>query len=38
VNDWSTRREVSDVIGQWVQQGGMLYMSGGAATRDGFYE
>ncbi|MCL2330431.1 MAG: hypothetical protein FWC56_03915, partial [Phycisphaerae bacterium] len=38
ITDWCIRRDVSAVIDQWVKDGGVLYMSCGAATRDEFYE
>ncbi|MCL2330430.1 MAG: hypothetical protein FWC56_03910, partial [Phycisphaerae bacterium] len=38
VTDWCIRRDASTEIDQWVKNGGILYMSSGAATRDEFYE
>ena len=38
VTDWCLRRDVSARIDEWVKKGGTLYLSGGAATRDEFYE
>ncbi len=38
VTDWCIRRDVTAVIDQWVRDGGILYLSGGAATRDEFYQ
>jgi hypothetical protein len=38
LNDWCVSRAASAAIDQWVKDGGVLYMSAGAATRDEFYE
>ncbi|HTL30258.1 MAG TPA: hypothetical protein VL282_13590 [Tepidisphaeraceae bacterium] len=38
LNDWCVSRAASAAIDRWVKDGGVLYMSAGAATRDEFYE
>ncbi len=38
LTDWCVSRDASAAIDQWVKDGGVLYMSAGAATRDEFYE
>lgn len=38
VNDECTSRAASDAIDRWVRDGGVVYLSAGAATRDEFYE
>jgi len=38
IADWCVSRKASAAIDQWVRDGGVLYLSGGAATRDEFYE
>lgn len=38
VADWCVTREASAAIDAWVKDGGVVYLSAGAATRDEFYE
>jgi hypothetical protein len=38
ITDWCVSRKASAAIDEWVRNGGVLYLSGGAATRDEFYE
>jgi len=38
ITDWCVSRKASAAIDKWVQDGGILYLSAGAATRDEFYE
>jgi hypothetical protein len=38
VTDWCITRAASARIDQWVRDGGVVYLSAGAATRDEFYE
>ena len=38
ITDWCVSRKASAAIDRWVKQGGTLYLSAGAATRDEFYE
>jgi len=38
VADWCVSRKASAAIGEWTKHGGVLYLSGGAATRDEFNE
>ncbi len=38
ITDWNISRRASEAIDKWVKQGGVLYLSGGAATRDEFNE
>ena len=38
ITDWCISRKASESIDEWVKQGGVLYLSAGAATRDEFYE
>jgi hypothetical protein len=38
ITDWCISRRASSAIDEWVKNGGVLYLSAGAATRDEFYE
>lgn len=38
ITDWNITRKASAEIDKWVKNGGILYMSAGAATRDEFNE
>lgn len=38
ITDWCISRKTSAAIDEWVKNGGILYLSAGAATRDEFYE
>jgi hypothetical protein len=38
VTDWCVSRAASAKINEWVNAGGVVYLSAGAATRDEFYE
>lgn len=38
ITDWCLSRAASSAIDKWVRDGGVLYLSAGAATRDEFYE
>jgi hypothetical protein len=38
VTDWCISRAASERINQWVRDGGVVYLSAGAATRDEYYE
>ena len=38
ITDWCVSRKASAAIDEWVKNGGVLYLSAGAATRDEFYE
>jgi hypothetical protein len=38
ITDWCISRKASAAIDKWVQDGGILYLAAGAATRDEFYE
>lgn len=38
ITDWCISRRASAAIDEWVKNGGVLYLSAGAATRDEFYE
>ena len=38
ITDWCLTRRASAAIDAWVRNGGVVYLSAGAATRDEFYE
>ncbi|CAN5858548.1 hypothetical protein BH20ACI4_BH20ACI4_13060 [soil metagenome] len=38
ITDWCISRKASAAIDRWIKQGGTVYLSAGAATRDEFYE
>ncbi len=38
ITDWNITRKASEKIDEWVKNGGTLYLSAGAATRDEFNE
>lgn len=38
ITDWCITRKASAAIDEWIKSGGVVYLSGGAATRDEFYE
>ena len=38
ITDWCVSRKASAAIDEWIKQGGVVYLSAGAATRDEFYE
>lgn len=38
ITDWCISRKASAAVDEWVKNGGVLYLSAGAATRDEFYE
>ena len=38
LTDWCISRKASAAIDEWIRQGGVVYLSAGAATRDEFYE
>ena len=38
ITDWCISRKASAAIDRWVKDGGVVYLSAGAATRDEFYE
>ncbi len=38
ITDWCISRKAATAIDEWIKQGGVVYLSAGAATRDEFYE